>query len=170
MIGRNIRTVWNIPTESYPGSHFATFPRKLVEPCVKAGTSQKGCCPECGKPWVRVVESERVATRPAVQTKTKGYHTSVIGNRDPQRHMRVGATTTGWRAGCQHDHAPVPCLVFDPFTGSGTTGVVAEGLHRNFVGIDLSREYLVMARRRIERPHQPVPRLGKVESFPLFGE
>ena len=56
--GRNIRTVWQIPTESFPGSHFATFPRKLVEPCVKAGTSQKGRCPECGKPWVREVESE----------------------------------------------------------------------------------------------------------------
>ena len=42
--GRNIRTVWSIPTESYPGSHFATFPRKLVEPCIKAGTSERGCC------------------------------------------------------------------------------------------------------------------------------
>lgn len=40
--GRNIRTVWSIPTEAYPGSHFATFPRKLVEPCIKAG------CPEGG--------------------------------------------------------------------------------------------------------------------------
>ena len=40
----------------YKEAHFATFPEKLVEPCVLAGTSEKGCCPECGKPWVRVVE------------------------------------------------------------------------------------------------------------------
>ena len=40
--GRNIRSVWTIATEPYPGAHFATFPRKLVEPCVKAG------CPEGG--------------------------------------------------------------------------------------------------------------------------
>jgi DNA modification methylase len=40
--GRNLRTVWTIATEPYPGAHFATFPRKLVEPCVKAG------CPEGG--------------------------------------------------------------------------------------------------------------------------
>ncbi len=40
--GRNLRSVWNIATEPYPGAHFATFPRKLVEPCVKAG------CPEGG--------------------------------------------------------------------------------------------------------------------------
>ena len=40
--GANLRTVWTIATEPYPGAHFATFPRKLVEPCVKAG------CPEGG--------------------------------------------------------------------------------------------------------------------------
>ncbi len=36
--GRNRRSVWTIPTESYEGAHFATFPRKLVEPCVLAGS------------------------------------------------------------------------------------------------------------------------------------
>jgi len=40
--GRNIRTVWQIATEPYPGAHFATFPRKLVEPCVKAGSPPGG--------------------------------------------------------------------------------------------------------------------------------
>jgi hypothetical protein len=51
--GRNLRSVWTIATEPYPGAHFATFPRKLVEPCVKAGTSERGVCPECGAPWTR---------------------------------------------------------------------------------------------------------------------
>jgi DNA modification methylase len=40
--GRNLRTVWTIATEPYPGAHFATFPRKLVEPCVKAGCPADG--------------------------------------------------------------------------------------------------------------------------------
>lgn len=39
--GRNRRTVWSIPTEPFLGAHFATFPPKLVEPCVLAG-SQPG--------------------------------------------------------------------------------------------------------------------------------
>jgi DNA modification methylase len=39
---RNLRTVWTIATEPYPGAHFATFPRKLVEPCVKAGCPADG--------------------------------------------------------------------------------------------------------------------------------
>ena len=39
---RNSRSVWTIATQPYPGAHFAVFPRKLVEPCIKAG------CPEGG--------------------------------------------------------------------------------------------------------------------------
>jgi DNA modification methylase len=35
---RNKRSVWTIPTQSYSGAHFATYPEKLVEPCIKAGT------------------------------------------------------------------------------------------------------------------------------------
>ena len=40
--GRNIRSVWTIATAPYPGAHFATFPPKLVEPCVKAGCPSDG--------------------------------------------------------------------------------------------------------------------------------
>jgi site-specific DNA-methyltransferase (adenine-specific) len=36
--GRNCRTVWNINTQSFQGAHFATFPMKLIEPCIRAST------------------------------------------------------------------------------------------------------------------------------------
>lgn len=32
--GRNLRTVWDINTQGVAGAHFATFPQKLIEPCV----------------------------------------------------------------------------------------------------------------------------------------
>jgi site-specific DNA-methyltransferase (adenine-specific)/site-specific DNA-methyltransferase (cytosine-N4-specific) len=35
---RNKRTVWAVNTEPFSGEHFATFPRKLVEPCLLAGS------------------------------------------------------------------------------------------------------------------------------------
>lgn len=35
---RNRRTVWTIATAPFPGAHFATFPPKLVEPCILAGS------------------------------------------------------------------------------------------------------------------------------------
>lgn len=37
--GRNRRTVWSIPTEPFIGAHFATFPPKLIEPCILAGSA-----------------------------------------------------------------------------------------------------------------------------------
>ena len=35
---RNKRTVWEVATSPYTGSHFATFPPKLIEPCILAGS------------------------------------------------------------------------------------------------------------------------------------
>jgi len=40
-------------------------------------------------------------------------------------------------------------VVLDPFIGSGTTGVVAKKLGRNFIGIDIKQEYVEIARKRI---------------------
>ena len=37
--GRNRRTVWSVPTEPFPGAHFATFPPSLIEPCILAGSA-----------------------------------------------------------------------------------------------------------------------------------
>jgi DNA modification methylase len=38
----NKRSVWTVATEAYPGSHYATYPRALVEPCVLAGSRPGG--------------------------------------------------------------------------------------------------------------------------------
>lgn len=35
---RNLRTVWNVNTKPYAGSHFATFPLELIRPCIMAST------------------------------------------------------------------------------------------------------------------------------------
>ncbi len=170
--GRNIRSVWTIPTEAYPGSHFATFPRKLVEPCIKAGTSEKGCCPLCGKPWERVVESASIATRPGKNIKPGTDE--IRGVNYKYRFVPV-KTDRGWNPGCHCRDPiddcllpPVSCVVFDPFIGSGTTIVVANALGRQGIGLDLSADYLKLARQRITRPHAAIQRPGREESHPLF--
>lgn len=55
---RNLWTVWEISTQRSPGLHFSTFPEKLVEPCIKASTSQHGVCAKCGAPYERIVERD----------------------------------------------------------------------------------------------------------------
>lgn len=42
-------------------------------------------------------------------------------------------------------------IILDPFCGSGTTGVVAVRHRRKFIGIDVSKEYLEICKKRLER-------------------
>lgn len=53
--------------------------------------------------------------------------------------------------------------VLDPFLGSGTTGSVAKKLNRQFVGFELSPEYVQQARRRIESVEIGQPLDGAAE-------
>jgi len=41
-------------------------------------------------------------------------------------------------------------IVLDPFLGSGTTGIAATSLDFNFIGVELSEEYMEIARHRIK--------------------
>jgi DNA modification methylase len=79
---RNKRSVWTVTTQPISEAHFATFPPKLIEPCILAGS-------------------------------------------------RPGDT------------------VLDPFSGSGTSGLVADRLGRDSILIELNPDYAEMARRRI---------------------
>ena len=40
--------------------------------------------------------------------------------------------------------------IIDPFMGSGTTGLSEKKLKRNFIGIDISKEYCKLARNRLK--------------------
>jgi DNA modification methylase len=176
--GRNLRTVWQIATQPYAKAHFATFPEKLVVPCIKAGTSEKGCCPECLAPWRRVVEKGAVVSTDGSRRRghKSGQDSVSDWNQGDEQwgpnHVRE-SKTIGWQPGCgcegdgvgtiqDNRHQPVPCTVLDPYAGSGTTGVVAKQLGRSFIGIELSPDYCEMARKRIANPY-PKPEVPDVE-------
>jgi DNA modification methylase len=79
---RNKRDVWEVQVQPFKEAHFATYPEKLVEPCVLASSSLND-------------------------------------------------------------------TILDPFSGSGTTGVVAKRLDRNYIGIELNPDYAAIAETRI---------------------
>lgn len=153
---RNIRNVWMIATKPYPEAHFATFPPALVEPCIKAGTSEGGCCRACGTPWRRELGAAvPVEGRGSGITECK---IAVDGERSrTNTHLGssvpwkpTAAPTIGWSPSCACPPAePIPCTVLDPFFGAGTTGLVAARLGRNAIGIELNPGYAEMARERI---------------------
>ena len=160
--GRNLRNVWTIATHPFPGAHFATFPPKLVEPCIKAGTSEEGCCPECGTPWVREMEVHDPDGRLG-----RSWHDDdpkerlAIGKRGtPRGEGRPIHRTSGWQPLCDCGAGdPAPCTVLDPFGGSGTVGLVASRLGRDAILIELNPEYAEMAEHRI---HGDAPLLADV--------
>ena len=58
--------------------------------------------------------------------------------------------TLGWKPTCSCNACPpIPCTILDPFSGSGTTGVVALRHGRRYLGIELNAEYVAMSERRI---------------------
>ena len=158
-IGANLRNVWKIATHSFKEAHFATFPPKLVEPCIKAGTSAKGCCGDCGAPWGRLSSRPKPpdgvfgvakdAEGNVRQNQSGGVKRS-SGSRLQKWYDENPPETTGWRPTCQCDATTVPATVLDPFAGSGTVGLVADRLQRDSILIEISADYAAMARKRID--------------------
>jgi len=147
--GRNARTVWTIVTAPYSGAHYATWPPALVERMVKAGTPERGVCPECGKPWERITERGLTAhDGDTATTYANGSTANRLALLRQAARERGGEyvnerKTVGWRPTCAHtDATPVPAIVLDPFCGSGTTLMVARQLGRIGLGFDLSEKYL----------------------------
>jgi len=161
---RNRRSVWTINPRSYFGAHFATFPPKLPEICIKAGTSEKGCCPKCGAPWERILEDR--PTLPEMDYEGKLLETDPhSAQRRLIAHVRAAREegglhnnpfpireTVGWKPSCSCGEVEtVPCVVLDPFSGSGTTLMVAADLRRRYVGIELNPDYLSLIQGRLSK-------------------
>jgi len=144
--GRNKRTVWTIATQPTPEAHFATFPEKLVEPCILAGTSERGCCSVCGAPVVREVDVNHDAQGRTTNGPRSITNRKQSSGRDCRKIKHT--TTTGWHPSCDCDAGIVPCIVLDPFMGSGTVGRVAERLGRSWLGCEMNPEYIKIAKQR----------------------
>lgn len=141
------RTVWKIAASNYKGPHVATFPLKLASRCIKATSCEEGVCAVCGTPFQRVLHSERVPTRPAKKNK---HDETGKANRDPRRHVSK-ISHQGWQrtCGCDSDVGTLRAKVLDPFNGAGTTGVAAAMLGRDYIGCELSEDYVEASRQRI---------------------
>lgn len=153
--GRNQRNVWTLSPSSFSEAHFATFPPDLPKRAILAGTSEKGVCPCCGAPWVRVTNSAVEGTQ---RNEDGAYanHEDNDGTNSWLSKTRVPCTrvseTTGWKPSCTCPHTEdevQPAVVLDCFSGAGTTLLVAAQLGRRAVGIELNAEYISMSARRI---------------------
>ena len=145
--GRNLRSVWTFPTQPYPEAHFAVFPEKLPELCIKAATPEVGCCSKCGRPWERIIERTGHINKrePAHAPKSEPTKTDSTG------WGPATMATDNWQPRCKCDADEVPSVVMDPFAGAGTTLWVAKKLNRKAIGYELSEEYCELAMGRCQQ-------------------
>ncbi|GAC1572988.1 MAG: hypothetical protein NVS3B5_02230 [Sphingomicrobium sp.] len=146
----NLKNIWMIPTSSFSEAHFATFPQELASRCIKAGSSEAGCCTACGAAWTRQTE---ITYRNPGNRQTNGPRST--DNRAFTAGFAVRLekiiTTTGFAPSCDcSDPSPRPSRVLDIFGGAGTTALIAARLGRAATLIELNPEYATLARARIE--------------------
>jgi DNA modification methylase len=145
--------VLDISSTPYSKAHFATFPLSIVELCVKAGSSEMGCCPVCGAPLKRIVVKHFIPqsdVSPSILAKgsLKGFDPS-CGWGDTPRGSSV-VSTIGWDISCSCDAGdPIPSVVLDPFAGSGTVGEFCRHNNRNSILIELNEDYKPLIDDRI---------------------
>lgn len=134
-----------------------TYPTALVTPMVLAGTSEKGCCSVCCAPWKRIVEKTTSfeggsgkAGRNAEEVNASGKWKDMQHGENIKLGPVISIQTTGWEPTCKCEvKETVPCVVFDPFMGAGTTALVAKQNRRSYVGVELNPEYLRIAEKRV---------------------
>ena len=153
-LGRNKRSVWTVSTSPYSEAHFATFPPKLIEPCILAGTSPRAC-EHCGAAWERVTERLQFGK---ASSETKFDKTMqggpLSGSRQAYRAMGLEGPpppkTIGWQPTCTCTNTGSgSCVVLDPFMGAGTVALVSLAHGRQYLGIELNPEYCKLIEKRI---------------------
>ena len=146
--GKNPGDVIELTTEPFPEAHFATFPVSLPLWILRAACPSQ-VCTECGMPRWPISKSEGFTIMQWGPRKSFPKRPNEKRER-PQEVMRhnqyhiIGYS----RCGC---NAPFrPGIVLDIFMGSGTTAVAAEKLGLNWCGIELSQQYIDIARKRLK--------------------
>lgn len=161
--GRNKRAVWTITTKPFPEAHFATYPEELCETPIKAGCPEF-VCDVCGKPKEKIYEGRekdafnlrvRDAKKGTLNKKSGFYRTNEdqISAKETDYNEKEyggeGKKLVGYSS-CSCGSTFSSGIVLDPFFGAGTTGLVALKLNRRFVGIELNKDYIQIAKTRLK--------------------
>ena len=146
---KNIRSVWRLPVQSRQGSsHTAMLGDRVAEFGILLGSSDVGCCAVCGAPYRRVLDVARITVRQGMTAlRGQGFGSQQRANRPGRDKITQPIyDTVGWEPACECEAGdPVPCIVLDPFSGSGTVPCVSHRLGRVGIGIDLNPNYCLEA-------------------------
>jgi len=147
--GRNKRAVWTISTQPFPEAHFAVFPEVLIETPIKAGCPEY-VCKKCGLARMKILKPTEEYSKYLGKNNLIEHH----AGQETKTKFKVktnaeyefkGYTDCGCNAGFE------PGVTLDPFMGSGTTGVEAKKQGKRYLGVELKKDYIEIAKRRIAK-------------------
>lgn len=162
---RNKRSVWTVPTVPYKNAHFAVFNVNLIDPCLKAGTSEKGVCSICGAQFERVTEKTGFTEHGGYRKRADAPGAEVSQSSVFRTGLISTTRTVGWQPSCSCNSGISPAVVLDPFGGSGTVGQWCQWNNRNAVLIELNPEYEHLIEERINSKPKAKPKKRKVSQI-----
>lgn len=142
---------WEVTTEPYSGSHYATWPRKLLTRPIESMCPRE-VCRTCGEPRRRVMGEAEYVGQDGERVKPHVWPSAIDDRMGAHSKKKDGGITAhrptlGW-TDCGHDDYRRG-IVLDPFAGSGTTLAVATGLGRDAIGIDIDARNADLAAERV---------------------
>lgn len=151
---KNKRAVWKISPKPFKEAHFAVYPEELCETPIKAGCPAF-ICKKCGKARDKIYtqhlrfESGCGRSGNIPKGKWKGKEQQVSGDYDVRMGPKLSHSFKRY-SDCGCGVGFESGTVLDPFCGAGTTGLVALKQGKEFIGIELNKEYIEIADRRLK--------------------
>jgi len=144
----DVSDFWDINTKGSSEKHYASFNFELIEKPIISGCPEF-VCKKCGKPREEIIKSSGTGIS---YSKKSNYSrqipdTSVRHSKEKLSAKKeiLGLTDCGCNAGFEGG------IVLDPFCGISTTLVRALQLGRRVIGIDGSKEYCEISRKKISK-------------------
>jgi DNA modification methylase len=163
-LGKMPGSVWTIATEPLPSKaikaatgveHFAAFPSEWPRRWITALAPMRGICTACGEGLAPVTERHTEFDKArdqehAAEIAARGAAHNVMSGGTARSTLNGVTTTaiTGWACGCDEPGPTTPGVVLDPFSGTGTTAIVAATLGCHGIGIDLNPDFIRIAEWR----------------------
>lgn len=129
--------------------HFAVFPSDLVKTPIRAGCP-KEICNKCGLPREKIYKKGEDLPKGGgasikYSNSGQGLSPSSLLTKTIKGKIDIGYSDCGCGEGFH------PGVVLDPFSGAGTTGVMAKKLGVDCIGIELNPKYAKMSEARIKK-------------------
>lgn len=149
-LGKNRRAIFRVPTVPSTIKHAAMYPENLISVPIQASCPEF-ICTKCGKPREKIFKSGKVISKGGSDTgkmaKNKEAYAGAETKTKAMEHREKIFSGEYTDCGCGEDFKPG--IVLDPFMGSGTTGLTARKLGRDYIGFELKPEFQKIAQQRI---------------------